>query len=97
MTNQKKEVNQMYEKEVINRVTARKANLKQFTVMGAIGGLGKAVFMKGERMHNLFILFQAFLKLSAGFCVTFTAGFICLIVREFYQSIKIRKGFKYEI
>ena len=88
----------MYEKEVINRVTARKANLKQFTVLGAIGGLGKAVFMKGEgRMHNLFILFQAFLKLLAGFCVTFTAGFICLIVREFYQSIKIRKGFKYEI
>ena len=30
MTNQKKEVNQMYEKEVINRVTASKENLKQF-------------------------------------------------------------------
>jgi len=43
-------------------------------------------------MHNLLYIFQAFLKLAGEMLITFVAVFICLIVREIYQSTKNRRA-----
>jgi hypothetical protein len=42
-------------------------------------------------MHNLLIIFLAFLKLAGEMLVTVVSLLICLIIREIYQSIKNKR------